>query len=58
MKQQWQIFLVALAFFTRIPIPANTPYSPERLNQANRYFALVGTVVGVLTALVFIVVQT
>ncbi|GHA60200.1 adenosylcobinamide-GDP ribazoletransferase [Photobacterium aphoticum] len=53
MKQQWQIFLVALAFFTRIPIPADTPYSPDRLNQANRYFALVGIVVGLISAVAF-----
>ncbi|MGF1698861.1 adenosylcobinamide-GDP ribazoletransferase [Photobacterium makurazakiensis] len=58
MKQQWQIFLVALAFFTRIPIPDNIPYSSERLNQANRYFALVGTLIGVLTALLFLLMQS
>ncbi|MGF1725518.1 adenosylcobinamide-GDP ribazoletransferase [Photobacterium nomapromontoriensis] len=50
MKQQWQTFLVSLAFFTRIPIPADIPYSPERLNHANRYFALVGIIVGLCSA--------
>ncbi|WP_434359752.1 adenosylcobinamide-GDP ribazoletransferase [Parasalinivibrio latis] len=50
---QWQVFLVALAFFTRIPVPKNTPFSKERLNKANRYFALVGLVVGGVSALVF-----
>ncbi|OAN18812.1 adenosylcobinamide-GDP ribazoletransferase [Photobacterium jeanii] len=54
LKKQWQIFLVALAFFTRIPIPANTPYSSERLNQANRYFGLVGCIVGACSALVYL----
>ncbi|MGR5140925.1 adenosylcobinamide-GDP ribazoletransferase [Photobacterium sp. DNB23_23_1] len=52
-KQQVQIFLIALAFFTRIPIPADTPYSPELLNKANRYFALVGLVVGLASAISF-----
>ncbi len=52
-KRQWQIFLVALAFFTRIPIPENTPYSSERLNQANRYFGAVGIIIGLLTALIY-----
>ncbi|PSU51451.1 adenosylcobinamide-GDP ribazoletransferase [Photobacterium frigidiphilum] len=52
-KRQWQIFLVALAFFTRIPIPESTPYSPERLNQANRYFGAVGIIIGLLTALTY-----
>lgn len=53
MNKQWQTFLIALAFFTRIPIPADTPYSPERLNQANRYFALVGVLIGLCSAAVF-----
>ncbi len=52
-KRQWQVFLVALAFFTRIPIPESTPYSSERLNQANRYFGVVGTIIGLLTAIVY-----
>ncbi|MGF1876233.1 adenosylcobinamide-GDP ribazoletransferase [Photobacterium frigidiphilum] len=52
-KRQWQVFLVALAFFTRIPIPKSTPYSSERLNQANRYFGVVGTIIGLLTAIVY-----
>ena len=52
-KRQWQVFLVALAFFTRIPIPKSTPYSPERLNQANRYFGAVGIIIGLLTALIY-----
>lgn len=53
LERQWQIFLVALAFFTRIPIPKSTPYSPERLNQANRYFGVVGIIIGLLTAIVY-----
>ncbi|UTV29295.1 adenosylcobinamide-GDP ribazoletransferase [Photobacterium atrarenae] len=51
------MFLVALAFFTRIPIPASTPYSPERLNQANRYFGVVGIIVGGITAAIYLVAQ-
>ncbi len=50
---QWQVFLVALAFFTRIPVPKNTPFSKERLNKANRYFAVVGLIVGGISGLVF-----
>ncbi|WP_084419140.1 adenosylcobinamide-GDP ribazoletransferase [Photobacterium sp. J15] len=54
LKAQWQIFLVALAFFTRIPIPADTPYSPQRLNKANRYFGAVGLIVGLISAAVYL----
>lgn len=53
LHHQWQIFLLALAFFSRIPIPANVPYSSERLNQANRYFGAVGILIGAFSALVY-----
>ena len=39
-------FWLALAFFTRLPIPAKTPFSNELLNHASRYFSLVGWVIG------------
>ena len=41
-------FWLALAFFTRLPIPATTPFSAELLNHASRYFSLVGWVIGSL----------
>lgn len=46
MRHQLELFLTALGFFTRIPVPAWVPYSPERLNHSARYFPLVGWVVG------------
>lgn len=48
---QLNYFLLAVAFFTRIPIPADTPFSAERLNHASRYFSLVGGIVGLCAAL-------
>ncbi len=48
---QLNYFLLAVAFFTRIPIPANTPFSAERLNHASRYFSLVGWIIGLCAAL-------
>ncbi len=50
--RQWQLFCLALAFFSRIPVPASTPYSPELLNQSSRYLSLVGLLLGALQALV------
>lgn len=47
-RYQWQLFCLALSFFSRLPIPANTPYSNERMNRAGRYFALVGVLLGAL----------
>ncbi|MDX1301124.1 adenosylcobinamide-GDP ribazoletransferase [Photobacterium sp.] len=53
-QRQWQIFLVSLAFFTRLPIPADTPYSTQHLNQANRYFGAVGIIIGLISAAVYL----
>ncbi|EEX92226.1 cobalamin synthase [Vibrio orientalis CIP 102891 = ATCC 33934] len=52
-KYQYQLFMLALSFFSRIPVPASIPYSEERMNQAGRYFALVGLLLGSLCALVY-----
>lgn len=50
LKYQFELFLLALSFFSRIPVPANLPYSSERMNQSGRYFALVGVLLGSLCA--------
>lgn len=53
MKQQFNLLLTALGFFTRIPIPFNIAYSQENLNKCNRYFPLVGYIVGGIAAIVY-----
>ena len=50
MRYQLELFFTALGFFTRLPVPAWVPWSPERLNHAARYFPLVGWVVGAIGA--------
>ncbi len=52
-RYQWELFLLAVSFFSRLPVPENLPYSESRMNQAGRYFALVGVVLGVLCAATF-----
>ncbi len=52
-KYQLELFYLSLSFFSRIPIPASTPYSSERMNRAGRYFALVGILIGSLCGVVF-----
>ncbi|AUM01035.1 adenosylcobinamide-GDP ribazoletransferase [Rhodocyclaceae bacterium] len=54
MRYQLELFFTALGFFTRIPVPAWVPWSPERLNHAARYFPLVGWVVGAVGAGAFL----
>jgi adenosylcobinamide-GDP ribazoletransferase len=50
---QLELFFIALGFFSRIPVPHDLNFSQEKLNQASRYFTLVGWLIGVLCALVF-----
>ena len=52
-KQQFELLLIAIGFFTRIPVPMTLDFSQKKLNQASRYFSLVGWLVGGLCALCF-----
>jgi len=56
-RYQWQLFCLALMFFTRLPVAKNLPYSEKRMNQANRYFSLVGIVVGTIVAIAYYLVS-
>jgi adenosylcobinamide-GDP ribazoletransferase len=52
-KYQWQLFLLALSFFSRIPVAHNLPYSSQRMQQCGRYFPMVGAVIAALCYLSF-----
>lgn len=58
MRQQLNLFWIALAFFTRIPVPASTEFSQANLNNASRYFPAVGWLIGGICALVCFVSMT
>ncbi|MBA6253513.1 MAG: adenosylcobinamide-GDP ribazoletransferase [Colwellia sp.] len=49
-QQQYYLLLLALSFFTRIPVRLPEVVKPEMLHQASRYFALIGLFIGVITA--------
>lgn len=51
MKLQWRYFLLAVGFFTRVPVPAFSDFQESELNHAARYFPLVGLLVGLLAAI-------
>lgn len=53
MNKQINLFLLALSFFSRIPVSRWVKYSNENLNQANRYFGLVGWLLGCIVAVAF-----
>ena len=52
MRHQLRLFLLALQFLTRVPVPAWVGYQPAWLNQCVRHFPLVGLCIGVFGALV------
>lgn len=53
MRKQLHIFLNAIMFYTRIPVPGNLPYSDEVLNRSTRYFPFMGWIIGGIGAIVF-----
>ncbi|MBN2166815.1 MAG: adenosylcobinamide-GDP ribazoletransferase [Marinilabiliaceae bacterium] len=50
-KKQINLFKIALGFFTRIP--CKYEYSQTGLNKSNRYFPIIGMVVGLIAGAVF-----
>ncbi|MGB1458232.1 adenosylcobinamide-GDP ribazoletransferase, partial [Spongiibacter marinus] len=55
LRREWQIFLLALGFLSRIPVPRDPDFSPEKLDGAARYFPLVGLLIGGVTAIALLV---
>ena len=54
MRNEFKTFALAVHFLTRIPTPFDIGYSPERLRDANRYYPLVGAIIGTVAALAFL----
>lgn len=52
--KQFNLFLIAIGFFSRLPVTVMTEYSEQRLNQANRYFGVVGWLLGAIVAAGFV----
>ena len=50
MKRQFSLFLVAVQFLTRLPVPNAAGFEPSSLPQSARYFPLVGALVGLIGA--------
>ena len=53
LKDQYNLILIALSFLTRIPVPTSVDFSQQKLNQASRYFPLIGWFIGGLCALIY-----
>ncbi len=53
LRRELTFFFIAMGFFTRIPMPAWVKVDGESLNKANRYFGLVGILIGGISAAVY-----
>lgn len=53
LKKELKLFSLALMFFTRIPCPSFDDFEESDLNEASRYFSLVGIIVGLFSFLAF-----
>jgi adenosylcobinamide-GDP ribazoletransferase len=58
MLKQWHYFLLALGFFTRIPVPSLANFQESDLNQSVKYFPLIGIIVGFIGAMSFYVAHS
>lgn len=48
LSYQLNLFLLALSFFSRLPMPQTLQYSPSKMRRASRYFPLVGWLLALL----------
>ncbi|WP_077288115.1 adenosylcobinamide-GDP ribazoletransferase [Cognaticolwellia aestuarii] len=53
LREQWHLLLLAISFFSRIPVELKVDVTENMLNQASRYFAVVGVLIGACSALAF-----
>ncbi len=56
--KEWRYFLLALGFFTRIPVPPHADFHEDELNYSTKYFPLVGVIVGLCGAAAFMLSAT
>lgn len=53
-----ELFRAALMFYTRLPVPNNTPHSPEALNKSRKYFPFIGIIVGAIAVSAYLTGQS
>lgn len=54
MMRELRLFLTAVQFLTRLPVPALKGFAPEWITASARYYPLVGQIVGAVSALAFV----
>lgn len=53
-RRQVELFLCAMQFLTRLPVPALPRFEPDWTTRSSRYFPLIGQIVGALSAAVLL----
>jgi adenosylcobinamide-GDP ribazoletransferase len=54
MNKEWRVFLTAVQFLTRIRVPDSIHHQPSLMQQAPRYFPLIGWIVATLSSLFYL----
>ena len=57
LKYQLNLFLLALSFFSRLPMAKNIQYSPSKMGRSSRFFPLVGWLLAAILIGMYVVVQ-
>lgn len=52
LRLEWHLFLLAVQFLTRVPVPKDLPFSDDLLIRATRYYPLVGVCLGLACGVV------
>jgi adenosylcobinamide-GDP ribazoletransferase len=55
MRKEFDYFLLALGFFTRVPVPSVDNFKESDLNHSAKYFPLIGVFVGCVGAAGFLI---
>ncbi|MCF2949865.1 adenosylcobinamide-GDP ribazoletransferase [Paraglaciecola aquimarina] len=57
LKYQFNLFLLATSFFTRLPVTEYCHYSPSKMRRASQFFPLVGWLIAGILVLEFSILQ-
>lgn len=53
LADEWAVFLLAVQFLTRLPLPADVGWTPERMAATPRWHPFVGVLIGLICAAVY-----
>lgn len=56
LKYHLNLFVLALSFFSRLPMAKNVQYSPSKMRRASRYFPLVGWLLAIILAVTYSII--